>query len=310
MRATGKRGEAMLLNLATLPWCETQDGFALCTLPLSEILLSLGIRDTGLSEQNHQDTEGYFDDWHIYRVGETWGLAKLREQERDYVPGYTDRDYPGVTVSFVAFSPERLEALEPESKPGSVEMEAFLQNFRAVTEYKNQPYAPGLQAYFADPASRGAYVIAEVYLQKLAKLAGEGSLIFPDGLLLPPRRVKLGIEALNRQAGRVICDFAEKSFHISNPQSLTREEALCLLAAHTGNLSKNSFAAEVQFHAQALTAWQRYIPYFGKHKWYASALRADMQVEHDGLIRRAFLSAGYGKNSPALRQQQKYHGKQ
>lgn len=291
------------------PWQCIRDGFSLCSVPLSEILECRGITDTGLSRINPADVESYFDDWHLYRVGKSCGLVKLREQERDYVPGFSDRDDPGVTVSFVTFRMEALDRLTEHSTPESPEVKDFLTTFRQATEYRFQPFDPILQAYFAKPESQGAYCIAEAYIKKLAALAKNGILPFPDGLNHPPKRIKTGLLALNHRAGREICDFQNKEIRLENSQNLTEEEKLCLLAAHTGNLSLNSFAAEVQFHAKALTAWESRIPIVGKRWWYASALRADMQVERDDPLRKLFFSDYYRENSTICCAQAACHGR-
>ena len=56
------------LKTASAQWLETEDGFGLCTRPLSVLLEEKGIRDTGISLSNSADVESYYDDWHLYRV--------------------------------------------------------------------------------------------------------------------------------------------------------------------------------------------------------------------------------------------------
>ena len=136
-------------------WLEARDGFCLCRRPLSTLLHRLGIRDTGISPINKQDVDGYFDDWHLFRLGQNprvCGLAKLREQEHDFLPGFSDRDDPAVTISFVAFPLETLEALSPGDTPGSPAMERFVDAFRDVTERFSRPHDPQLQRYFSNPS--------------------------------------------------------------------------------------------------------------------------------------------------------------
>jgi hypothetical protein len=84
------------------------------------------------------------------------------------------------------------------------------------------------------------------------------------------------VEALNQTAGRVVCN--NETIYIENPEELTEQEALAILATHTGNTSVYSFAAEVEYHARFLTPLAKLkIPFFGR-SIYDSAIRADMTV--------------------------------
>lgn len=298
-----------MLDLVFSNWLQTGDGFFLCPQPLSELLKSMGITHTGLSDRNPADVDSYYDDWHLYAVsrGKTvWSLLKLREQEHDFVPGYADMDDPGVTISFIPFDITLLENL---SARGPQELPAFVSGFRRVTDLPDQKHDSFLQQYFSDPASKAAYLIAETYLQKLFSLVQDNVLPLPELMSSAPAHVLEGLNALNRKAGHAIFDSEQKLLHIADPAAPTYEESMALLAAHTGNLSYNSFAAEVKFHADALIAWQNTIPIFGKSRWYASAIRADMQLEPDEWLRKNFFSPYYDESSPLLQEQQALHGK-
>ena len=84
------------------------------------------------------------------------------------------------------------------------------------------------------------------------------------------------VEALNQAAGRVVCD--NEYIYLENREELTEQEALAILATHTGNTSVYSFAAEVEYHARFLTPLAKIkIPFFGR-SIYDSAIRADMTV--------------------------------
>lgn len=297
--------------LAGAQWHRSSDGFMLCLQPLSQLLQAHGIADTGISELNHRDVDSYFDDWHLYRVDRentVWSLVKLREQEYDYVPGYADGDYPGVTISFIAFNIDTLLALPRGAGADAPEMAAFLESFRRVTDLPWQTHDPALQAYFGRDAAEAPYVIARQYICKLASLAKEGIISFPEGMTNPPRRITDGISRLNERAGRMICDFDNHCIRLADPENLTAEETCILLAAFCGNLSLNSFAAEVKFHADALISWENWIPILGKRKWYASAIRADMAVEHDGLLRRLLFDSYHNLHSRSVQRQRQIHG--
>lgn len=49
------------------------------------------------------------------------------------------------------------------------------------------------------------------------------------------------------------------------------------MACFTANVTFNSFAAEVEFHADAVDSWQTNMPWKGDD-WYDAALRADMAI--------------------------------
>ena len=300
------------LKTASAQWLETEDGFGLCTRPLSALLEEKGIRDTGISLSNSSDVESYYDDWHLYRVaGESpvYSLLKLREQEHDYVPGFSDRDEPSVSVSFVAFPLEVFETLPQGCQPGQPEMERFVNAFRDVTERFTRKHDPRLQQYFSNPANRGSYLIGQTYLQKLLSLFPNGCIPFPDRHRMASARLLQGLAELNRRSGRTIVDFQRRGIFLADPLHPTPEELQAVLAFHTGNLSLNSFAAEIKFHADALVKWEARIPYMGKRYWYRAAIRADMQFGPENRLYSMLLCPYYHPGSRLLREQEALHGK-
>lgn len=301
-----------VLSLQEEQWLRTGDGFSLCPEPLSEILIRMGIRDTGISRANLEDVPSYYDDWHLYSVSReetVYSLVKLREQEHDYVPGFADGDVPSVTVSFIAFELDSLTGLSGSDTADSPAMERFVHCFRAVTDLPAQQYHPVLQRYFCRPEAQGPYLIGRTYVRKLLALSGN-TIPFPDRLPGASRRILDGMEALNRAAGTTVCDWQAGCLRIADPTAPTEAEACCILAAHTGNLSFNSFAAEIQFHADALTKWESHIPFVGKTVWYRAAVRADMMVSREYRIINLLFAPYYRANSQLMKQQQAIHGKQ
>lgn len=293
-------------------WLYSGDGFSMCPIPLADILNGMGITDTGISELNTADVQSYYDDWHLYcvQLGQVeYSLLKMREQEHDYVPGYADMDDPGVTISFIPFDINLLRALEDPSIPREQSLPAFVAGFRSVTDLPKQCHSDVLQKYFSDPKSSAAYLIADAYLDKLLSLYPDGIIPLPELMATAPQRLWDGLAALNRQAGREIYDSAANCLRIADPAAPTDEERHALLAVHTGNLSQNSFAAEIKFHADALIAWEKSIPMLGKSWWYASAIRADMQVEPEEIIRKTFFSGYYDEDGPDVELQASIHGR-
>lgn len=294
-------------RLLSEDWLVCEDGFRLCRWPLSTLLHRLGICDTGISPVNKRDVDSYFDDWHMFSVSSqppVFGLAKLREQEHDFIPGFADRDDPAVTISFVAFPPEALEALSPADGPGSPAMVRFVEVFRDVTERFSCRHDPRLQRYFSDPACLGSYAIAQAYVKKLLELFPNGCIPLPDKFFLASRRLRTGLEALG---GSIYCP-EEKCLKIADPKSPTLQEQQAVLAVHTCNLSFNSFAAEVKFHADALVRWPKHLPYVGRRFWYRSALRADMQLGPERQLYETLLCPYHNPNSRLVKQQRLLHG--
>ena len=130
--------------------------------------------------------------------------------------------------------------------------------------------------------------MADIYAKYIASRARDGYLNVPEEYKAIVQRsisyksstklarLPLFIEALNREAGYIICD-NDKIF-IRNREDPTAYEAAAILATHTGNTSVFSFAAEVEYHARFLTPLAKIkIPFFGR-SIYDSAIRADMTV--------------------------------
>jgi len=296
-------------TLEAADWLCTPDGFRLCRVPLSVLLHRLSISDTGISPINPRDVDSYFDDWHLYSVGNGnphYSLIKLREQEHDFVPGFADRDDPAVTVSFQPFPIKALELLPRGADLGCAEMRYFVECFRDVTERFTVPHDSVLQRYFSDPASEAGYLIAETYIKKLLALNPDGHIPLPDKFFPVSKRLLDGIQRLT--AGSDIFNPKRRCLQIADPAAPTLAEQQTILAVHTCNLSYNSFAAEIQFHADALVNGLRYLPYVGKQYWYRSAVRADMQLERKSALYEHLLCPYYNRNSSLMKRQMALHG--
>lgn len=290
-----------------LPWITAGDGFRLCPKSLSELLEEKGIRDTGISPINKADAASYFDDWHLYQVENTCSLVKMREQEHDYVPGFSDRDDPSVTVSFIAFPLDTFLALPQGCGTEAAEMKAFVSAFRDVTERFPQTHHPVLQAYFSDPHSKGSYIIGEAYVRKLLSLFPDGAIPFPDKHLLISPRLRRGLLAINREADTQIVCWDDHCIHVKDPKNPTLPEKQAVLGFYTGDLTFAGFASEVKFHADALTAWEARLPLLGK-VWYRAAIRADMQFGPENGLYSLVLCPYYHPRSALVRQQKQIHG--
>lgn len=266
----------------------TSDGFFMVHKSIANILSSKGVLDFPDSSGERLACSKFFDDWFLYAVpndnGYTYSLLKLREQEHDTEGGSpADGDTPGVTISFVSFDSERL--LDCLSDPTDENRRRLNGEINRVVAYKGQRHHNALKRYFKNPHSQGAYLVADRYVKTIAAYASEGKLEVPDFYKEIVQqsisyknsrklaRLPRFIEALNKATGRVVCD--NEYIYLTE---LTEQEALAILATHTGNTSFYSFAAEVEYHARFLTPLAKIkIPFFGR-SIYDSAIRADMTV--------------------------------
>ena len=176
-----------------------RDVFCLCRRPVSTLLHRLGIRDTGISPINKQDVDGYFDDWHLFRLGQNprvCGLAKLRSRSTTF-----PRLQTGMTGDFHFFC-----GLSP-GNAGSAVSRGYPRQSRYGTlcgclpgrngAVFSRPHDPQLQRYFSNPASLGSYAIANAYVgEKILSLFPMDASPLPDRFLLKPRRLLAGLEQL------------------------------------------------------------------------------------------------------------------
>ena len=96
---------------------------------------------------------------------------------------------------------------------------------------------------------------------------------------------------------------------IGNPSNLTYYEKQVIFLTHCGNASYNSFAAEIEFHADALFNWKVWFkgwPIAGD--WYASALRSEMGVGEED--ESGIYDEYYDLESDLVRAQAETHGEQ
>ena len=270
----------------------TTDGFFVVNQSVSGLLASKDIWDFPDSSGQKLPCSKFFDDWYLYAVpgigGHTYSLLKLREQEHDAEDGSpADGDTPGVTISFIAFD---CQILLDCLAAGTDESRSKLnREINRVVAHRGQCHHPALKAYFIDPKSQGAYLVADLYTRYIASLAENGRLAVPEYYKKLVQqsisykssrklsRLPRFIDALNREAGHTICD--QEVIYLANREAPTKLEAAAILATHTGNTSIYSFAAEVEYHAKFLTPLAKLkIPFFGR-SIYDSAIRADMTVQ-------------------------------
>ncbi len=282
----------------------TDDGFVMCTESLANLMNKLGIVDTNISEENKEDVQSYYDDWYLYGVMDdsgdfTFSLLKMREQERDREDG----DNPGVTIPFINFNVNTLVEATTNN------LDALENTLASVTTNQNEKYDNNLYEYFAKTESKAPYLIVDHYIDFIAHQSQNGKIILPDNMDGAPQRVVDLLENLNRESGKKIYDPENNCLNITDKNNLTEEEKLSILVSHTANASQNSFAAEVEFHSDALKDIKQYVPILGK-RWYNSALRADMGIGEEkeyGVI--GSFDEYYDLNSELVKRQEEIHGK-
>lgn len=297
---------------------KTDDGFFAVYKCLSSILAERDIRTFESDRGITLECDKYFDDWYFYAVSSSGGydysLFKLREQEYDMYSGEkADADTPGVTVSFIRFSTDVL--LRCVENPTQENVSAVCDEINRVVASSRQRHNKALKKYFCRVSSKGAYLIAELYIRHIASFTHKGFIIVPQkyeelyvaGLSLPKkhetRRLPDFIDENNKRAGTTVCD--HEKIYIKDPENPTMFEKYAILATHTADTSFNCFAAEVRYHALFLVPPARIrIPFFGICV-YESAIRADLSIddgEYEG-------NAPYHKDGTRfVNVHQKYHG--
>ena len=111
----------------------------------------------------------------------------------------------------------------------------------------------------------------------------------------------------NNNAGYTVFNATNNTINITNPNNLSTYEKYAILSTHTGNVTFNSFAAEVEFHADYLfTRWADLNNWPILDDFYLSALRADMAVGEDDTA--ASVGGFYNLDSDIVQAQIEEHG--
>lgn len=295
----------------------TMDGCRLSTRSLADCLVERGILSLPDKEGEEMICERFFDDWYLYEIKDeketVYSLYKMREQEYEKEEGIqADGDTPGMTVSFIAFDAACLMRCLEE--PSHANRLALNEEIDRVVVRRGQRHHKLLKAYFSDVKAEAPYLMAELYVKHVAGFSENGVLPVSKHYASLYEKSKAGkasakdlrlptfIEENNRKAGRIVCD--HKTIRMADPNHLTEEEKLAILATHTANTSYHSFAAEVRFHAVFLVDVARIpLPFIG-HSVYDSAIRADMTIEDGELVGP---TPYYQEDSKWMREQKKFH---
>ena len=317
----------------------TDDGFSLLTVSLADILTRNNMYFLFDSADGEDTTPvtAYYDDWYLFAIDNNlsvkYGLCKMREQENDYVPDKTDFDDPGVTISFISLN----EGLIKNCLTSATQLNTFnlLQGLNKVTGPGVYEHDGLITSYFAKTSSKGAYLIAEEYVKFISGKSTNGVLSVPNifiSMLEEIESIDTQLESIgldnasrvalinkkndlmripnwltqnNQKAGYNVYNSTNRTIEINNTYNLSIYEKYAILATFTADVNFNSFAAEVQFHADAVDNWKSDLPFVGDY-WYKSAIRADMAIGED--YESGLYDEYYDLNSDIVKAQAEYHG--
>ena len=244
---------------------QTEDGFAICMTPVSEILNKLGYVDTAISffnstvrnENGNEEIYGMSEtanDWYFYSVKTVDGTAFSMIKLRDAV-GHLN--IPAAAISFVEFDTEILQKYNGVVCSANLDRE-----FRKVMTPDGSERNSVLVSYFCNSHADALYVIPQIYVR----------VILQNECIKQNRNViDMTIEVASGYAQQTLNDYqvgntlgnpeiyndngtsdrSDDYIMIEDPHNPTLEEQECILAIRSGNPSYHSFAAEIVAHAGA-----------------------------------------------------------
>lgn len=220
----------------------------------------------------------------------------MREEESHYGKCYC----PSSAIAFVSYDIEKLiNCLVNTSYDNKLVCENET-NRVIYCKKDNCVHNDSIQKYFSNPASEGAYLIAEAYVSKIMGTVKSGSLAVPANTIAKnDDRIWNALSSINQRAGRTV--YADNKIYFLDSKNPDYYEKIAILVTHTGNASFNSYAAEVKFHSDGLKnvlSW----------KYYESCLKSDMAVGeevHEWITEWFFY---YNLESGIVKEQAQYHG--
>lgn len=264
--------------------------FHLLTISLPTLLERGGVTDfTGTA----------YGDWYLYTVGEVCGLYYMRKA--------------GVGVSFVALSDETLlgclEGTEGAAQALQTELEGVT---RASADSR---HSIALTSYFSNPATDGAYRIAEAYLGTVAATAVDGVVAVPahyvtcdpaDGEYVRVLEAARYLESLH--SGLILWENDRPvGIRISEASHLSGYEKQALQAFYTMNVTLCSFASEVAVHAAGCDNWL-ILKYYGYNRCKIADMAVGTYNATAGMVARWENEFGfYNLDSMAVKAQEAQH---
>ncbi len=232
---------------------QTDDGFTLCLVPISEILLNMGVTDNRIEGDNPEKeflSLNVLTDWYLFNVGTDYSILKMRDATgRILEDGTTDTSGIGTAIPFLNFSISNLKSFNEDlkqDKEDTLNERFFYYDLYRLINGKTDIlyiYSKTIANYFDKEESKGSYLIAEEYIRKIiAKERDEnGYITLPEGIA--SEQIKF-LEMFPD-----IYEAENNRIKVKN-YNLTHDEKCAILACHSGNKSLNNYATENILHAR------------------------------------------------------------
>ena len=159
----------------------TDDGFYMCSKPLSDIMIQAGVTTFVNNNGDDKSVSIYYDDWYMYAIEEnsefTYGLLKMREQENDEGDG----DDPGVTISFIEFDTSILYTCLDNNTLQNINN--LIDEIDRVVRLNGQTHNDIIRNYFIKPESKASYLVAQQYINHIASFVENGYIDAPNSYI-------------------------------------------------------------------------------------------------------------------------------
>lgn len=266
---------------------QTDDGFTICTKSLGEIISAMGFDkiygkfytpeqlETMDNEKIEFLTAKNLNCWYIYSVGTNYSILKMKgyeeakriaEEEKKEAEAKGEELKGkqgqirgiGTSIPFMDFDISLIntvkENLSQENKFSQAEFDLYagLDKLIYGRVDANHTYCVPIANYFSKTASKGSYLIAEEYIQKM--LANETD---ENGYINVQDDIdKAQIDVIKKLPDGY--DSQNKRFKVNskanNCYNLTYIEKKAMIASRLGNKSINAYVAENIMHAVATIA--------------------------------------------------------
>ena len=225
---------------------QTDDGFTLCTKPLSEIFTDMGVSSQINGSDGSNLSLNYLTSWYLYSVGNNYSILKMRCLNEEGAGIGTSIPFMDFNISLInSFYEDIIQQINPSQN--EFDLYTALRKLIYGTIDANYTYCVPIASYFASSSSKGNHLIAEEYIKKI--LATERD---ENGYIQIPSNISSAqTDFLDTLPD--IYDSENNRIVVSN-YNLTNYEKKAILACRTGNLSLNAYAAENIAHAVATIA--------------------------------------------------------
>ena len=231
---------------------QTDDGFTMCTKPLNEIFIAMGIPELR-GNDGLKVTLRDLDCFYIYNIGTNYSILKMRGYEHTEPKPRgmgTSIPFMDFNINLINTVSEELSSLTEEQYEQSEQSQNEIQLCTELDKLiygkvdNNYTYCVPFANYFVNPSSKGSHLIAEEYIKKM--LVNERD---ANGYIIVPSNVKsTQINVLEKLPEGY--DSENNRIKVSN-YNLTNNEKKAIIACRLGNVSINAYVAENIAHAAA-----------------------------------------------------------